>query len=47
MLIPLRLALRSRKRPRHPVLFLASPLSNYVHGQVINVTGGQFSGMYG
>jgi 3-oxoacyl-[acyl-carrier protein] reductase len=29
-----------------PVLFLASPLSNYVHGQVINVTGGQFSGMY-
>jgi 3-oxoacyl-[acyl-carrier protein] reductase len=29
-----------------PVLFLASSLSNYVHGQVINVTGGQFSGMY-
>jgi 3-oxoacyl-[acyl-carrier protein] reductase len=29
-----------------PILFLASPLSNYVHGQVINVTGGQFSGMY-
>jgi 3-oxoacyl-[acyl-carrier protein] reductase len=29
-----------------PVLFLASPLSNYVHGQVINVTGGQFAGMY-
>jgi 3-oxoacyl-[acyl-carrier protein] reductase len=29
-----------------PVLFLASPLSNYVHGQVINVTGGQFVGMY-
>src|ERR687888_546628 len=29
-----------------PVLFLASPLSNFVHGQVINVTGGQFSGMY-
>jgi 3-oxoacyl-[acyl-carrier protein] reductase len=29
-----------------PVLFLASPLSNYVTGQVINVTGGQFSGMY-
>ena len=29
-----------------PVLFLASPLSNYVHGQVINVTGGQFGGMY-
>jgi 3-oxoacyl-[acyl-carrier protein] reductase len=29
-----------------PVLFLASDLSNYVHGQVINVTGGQFGGMY-
>jgi 3-oxoacyl-[acyl-carrier protein] reductase len=29
-----------------PVLFLASPLSNYVHGQIINVTGGQFAGMY-
>jgi 3-oxoacyl-[acyl-carrier protein] reductase len=29
-----------------PVLFLASPLSNYVHGQVLNVTGGQFGGMY-
>jgi 3-oxoacyl-[acyl-carrier protein] reductase len=30
-----------------PVLFLASPLSDYVHGQVINVTGGQWGGMYG
>ena len=29
-----------------PVLFLASPLANYIHGQVINVTGGQFTGMY-
>jgi 3-oxoacyl-[acyl-carrier protein] reductase len=28
-----------------PVLFLCSPLANYVHGQIINVTGGQFSGM--
>jgi 3-oxoacyl-[acyl-carrier protein] reductase len=28
-----------------PVLFLASPLANYVHGQVLNVTGGQFVGM--
>ena len=29
-----------------PVLFLASPLANYIHGQVIPVTGGQFGGMY-
>jgi 3-oxoacyl-[acyl-carrier protein] reductase len=29
-----------------PVLFLCSQLSNYVHGQVLNVTGGQFGGMY-
>jgi 3-oxoacyl-[acyl-carrier protein] reductase len=29
-----------------PVLFLSSELSNYVHGQVLNVTGGQFGGMY-
>jgi 3-oxoacyl-[acyl-carrier protein] reductase len=28
-----------------PVLFLASELANYVHGQVLNVTGGQFGGM--
>jgi 3-oxoacyl-[acyl-carrier protein] reductase len=28
-----------------PVLFLCSPLANYVHGQVLNVTGGQFGGM--
>jgi 3-oxoacyl-[acyl-carrier protein] reductase len=28
-----------------PVLFLCSQLSNYVHGQILNVTGGQFSGM--
>lgn len=28
-----------------PVMFLCSPLSNYVHGQVLNVTGGQFVGM--
>ena len=28
-----------------PIFFLCSPLSNYIHGQVINVTGGQFGGM--
>ncbi len=28
-----------------PVLFLCSPWANYVHGQVLNVTGGQFGGM--
>jgi len=28
-----------------PVLFLASGLADYVHGQVLNVTGGQFGGM--
>jgi 3-oxoacyl-[acyl-carrier protein] reductase len=28
------------------IFFLCSPWSNFVHGQVINVTGGQFSGMY-
>jgi 3-oxoacyl-[acyl-carrier protein] reductase len=29
-----------------PVLFLCSEMSNFIHGQVINVTGGQFTGMY-
>jgi 3-oxoacyl-[acyl-carrier protein] reductase len=29
-----------------PVMFLCSPYSNFIHGQVINVTGGQFTGMY-
>jgi 3-oxoacyl-[acyl-carrier protein] reductase len=29
-----------------PVLFLSSSLSNYIHGQVLNVTGGQFGGMF-
>jgi 3-oxoacyl-[acyl-carrier protein] reductase len=44
MLIPL-------GRPGSPeeaaggVFFLVSPWSNYVHGQVLNVTGGQFTGM--
>jgi 3-oxoacyl-[acyl-carrier protein] reductase len=44
MLIPL-------GRPATPeeaaggVFFLCAPWSNYVHGQVLNVTGGQFGGM--
>jgi 3-oxoacyl-[acyl-carrier protein] reductase len=29
-----------------PVLFLASPLADYMQGQVLNVTGGMFGGMY-
>jgi 3-oxoacyl-[acyl-carrier protein] reductase len=29
-----------------PVLFLSSELADYVHGQCLNVTGGQFGGMY-
>jgi 3-oxoacyl-[acyl-carrier protein] reductase len=29
-----------------PVLFLCSGFSNFIHGQIINVTGGQFTGMY-
>ncbi|MFL5893212.1 MAG: SDR family NAD(P)-dependent oxidoreductase [Solirubrobacterales bacterium] len=28
-----------------PVLFLSSDLANYIHGQILNVTGGQFGGM--
>src|SRR3954462_2969443 len=45
MIIPL-------QRPGTPeeaaggVFFLCSPWSNYVHGQVLNVTGGQFGGMF-
>jgi 3-oxoacyl-[acyl-carrier protein] reductase len=27
------------------VFFLCTPWSNYVHGQVLNITGGQFGGM--
>ncbi|MEA2211886.1 MAG: 3-oxoacyl-[acyl-carrier protein] reductase, partial [Solirubrobacteraceae bacterium] len=44
MLIPL-------QRPGTPeeaaggVFFLCTPWSNYVHGQVLNITGGQFGGM--
>jgi 3-oxoacyl-[acyl-carrier protein] reductase len=45
MLIPL-------GRPGSPeeaagaVFLLCTPWANYIHGQVINVTGGQFNGMY-
>jgi 3-oxoacyl-[acyl-carrier protein] reductase len=28
------------------ILLLCTPWSNYIHGQVLNVTGGQFGGMY-
>ena len=44
---PARSGPHSRRRRPRPVLFLASPMSNYIHGQIINVTGGQFGGMYG
>jgi 3-oxoacyl-[acyl-carrier protein] reductase len=27
------------------VFFLCSPWANFVHGQVLNITGGQFTGM--
>ena len=29
------------------MFLLCSPWANYVHGQVLNVTGGQFGGMTG
>ena len=29
-----------------PVFFLCTPWANYIHGQVVNVTGGQFGGMF-
>jgi 3-oxoacyl-[acyl-carrier protein] reductase len=29
-----------------PVMMLCSEYANFIHGQVINVTGGQFTGMY-
>ena len=45
MLIPLGRPARPEEAAG-PVLFLCSQLSNYVHGQVLNVTGGQFGGMY-
>jgi 3-oxoacyl-[acyl-carrier protein] reductase len=45
MLIPLGRP-ASPEEAAGPVFFLCSPWSNYVHGQVLNVTGGQFGGMY-
>ena len=45
MLIPLGRS-ASPAEAAGPVFFLCSPWSNYVHGQVLNVTGGQFGGMY-
>jgi 3-oxoacyl-[acyl-carrier protein] reductase len=44
MIIPLGRAAQPEEAAK-PVLFLGSELSNYVHGQVLNVTGGQFGGM--
>lgn len=44
MLIPLGRP-ASPEEAAAPVFFLATPLSNYVHGQVLNVTGGMFGGM--
>src|SRR5215208_5973656 len=44
MIIPLQRP-ASPEEAAGPVFFLCSPWSNYVHGQVLNVTGGQFGGM--
>src|SRR5436189_769628 len=35
----------TREEAAGPVFFLCSPWANYIHGQVLNVTGGQFGGM--
>ena len=45
MLIPLGRA-ATPEEAAGGIFFLCSPWSNFVHGQVLNVTGGQFSGMY-
>jgi 3-oxoacyl-[acyl-carrier protein] reductase len=45
MMIPVGRA-ASPEEAAGPVFFLCSPWADYVHGQVINVTGGQFGGMY-
>jgi 3-oxoacyl-[acyl-carrier protein] reductase len=45
MLIPLGRP-ASPEEAAGPVFFLCSPWADFVHGQVLNVTGGQFGGMY-
>ncbi len=45
MIIPLGRA-ATPEEAAGPVFFLCSPWADYVHGQVLNVTGGQFGGMY-
>jgi 3-oxoacyl-[acyl-carrier protein] reductase len=45
MLIPLGRP-ASPEEAAGPVFFLCSPYADFVHGQVLNVTGGQFGGMY-
>jgi 3-oxoacyl-[acyl-carrier protein] reductase len=44
MLIPMGRA-GTPKEAAGGVFFLCSPWSNYVHGQTLNITGGQFTGM--
>jgi 3-oxoacyl-[acyl-carrier protein] reductase len=44
MLIPLGRA-GTPEEAAGAIFFLCSPWSNYVHGQVLNVTGGQMTGM--
>jgi 3-oxoacyl-[acyl-carrier protein] reductase len=36
----------TRREAAGPVLFLASPLADHVHGQVLNVSGGMSGGLY-
>ncbi len=45
MMIPLGRAAQPEEAAG-PVMLLCSDYANYIHGQVINVTGGQFTGMY-
>src|SRR3954447_13491288 len=45
MIIPLQRA-GTPEEAAGGIFFLCSPWSNYVHGQTLNVTGGQFGGMF-